>query len=221
MAVKLVNSAAVVAAHHFNPSVTSQVWLIDNEIVLRDEFTAGGAVYTDMFVQVPTRDFHLLIIPDNCQFTPAHHVERPQELIVNRVGRLVEILPHTPYKGVGVNFMWHFTPENDTVNAVCRQLFYHAESPLHRLFDVNDARFGCYLSRDSLGFRLKLNVQPVMIAMPDGQQSHLIQFAFNYNFDLAGRENSVAEIQQALNRWNEAREESSQIVNTAIGGHQL
>jgi hypothetical protein len=222
MALQLVNSAVVVAARHFNPSVTSQIWLIDNGIILREEFKSGsGAVFTDMFVQVPTDKFHLLIVPDNCQFTPAPNVERQQELISKRVGRLVEILPHTPYQAVGLNFWWHLVPENDTVDAVCRRLFFFAESPLHRLFDVDNARFGSYLSKDSLGGRLKVNVQPVMIPMPDGQVSHLIQFAFNYHFDVAGRQNPVAEIQQTLNRWNEAREESAHIVETTTGGQML
>ena len=174
-----------------------------------------------MFVQVPTPDFHLLIVPDHCQFTLSLRVERQQELIVERVGRLVTILPHTPYKGAGVNFIWHLALENDTVNALGRRLFYRAESPLHQMFDVNDARFGGHLSKDSLGFRLKLDVQPVTIATPDGQQSHLIQFAFNYHVDLADRKDPVAEIQRVLNPWNEARDESSHIVDAAIGGQIL
>lgn len=220
MALQLVSSAAVVAAHHFNPSVATQLWLVDNNIVLREEFV-GGAVFTDMFVQVPTRDFHLLIVPDNCQFTLLSHVQRQQELAVERVGRLVTILPHTPYKGVGINFVWHLVPENNTIDEVCRRLFYDAGNPLHRLFDVNGARFGCYLSKDSLGCRLKLNVQPVMIALPDKPQQHLIQFVFNYHLDLAGRENPVAEIGPMLNRWNEAHAESSHIVDVVTGGQTL
>jgi hypothetical protein len=217
MTLQLANSNVVIAAHHFNPSVTNQIWLVDNGIVLREEFETG-AVFTDMFVQVPTKNFHLLIVPDNCQFAPAPHVEKQQELIGERVGKLVSILPHTPFRAIGLNFVWHLIPENASIEVVSRHLFGVPGSPLHGLFDADNARFGGYLSKDSLGCRLRLDVKPIMVQTPDGQQVYLIQFAFNYHHDVAERPNAVAEIQQLLEQWNAAREESFRIVTTASGG---
>ena len=54
MSIKLASSSAVVAAQHFNPSITGQHWLIEHNILTPEE-SQVGSVFTDMFVQVPTR----------------------------------------------------------------------------------------------------------------------------------------------------------------------
>jgi hypothetical protein len=210
----------VIAAQHFNPSIAKQIWLVDNYIVHREEFKDDqeGVVFTDMFVQVPTRDFHLLIVPDNCQFTIPPHVERQQELILDRVGRIVSTLPHTPYKAIGLNFIWHLTPPRGTIAEASRKLFFSPNNLLHRLFDAPDARFGCYSSKESLGFRLKLDVKPMaVLSAENGKEKEAIQYAFNYHCDLTGSRNAVEEITSILGRWNEARDEAEEIVKTTVG----
>ena len=67
MALQLMASSAVVVAEHFNPSVTGQYWLVKNKIVSPEELRWGQCSPT-CNIQVPTRDFHLLVTPDNCQF---------------------------------------------------------------------------------------------------------------------------------------------------------
>lgn len=218
MTVRLVNSSAVVVAHHFNPSITSQIWLVDNGILLREEFESGS-VFTDMFAQAQTRRFHLLIVPDKCQITLAPEVGTQPELIVERIVKLVRTLPHTPYRAAGMNFVWHFVPDrqNGAIDALCRRLFYVSESPLHGFFDVENARFGGYLSKDSLGCRLNLDIKPILADAPKIGEPTLLEFAFNYHVDVAGHDDPVAEIEHVFMRWNEAREESCRVVQDATG----
>ncbi|MBN2579063.1 MAG: hypothetical protein JXB10_08740 [Pirellulales bacterium] len=216
MAIQLVSSSVVVAAQHFNPSVAGQHWLVTNNVVFLDEIQVGS-VFTDMFVQVSTRDFNLLIVPENCQIHIARHVdpEKQQKLISDRLGKIITLLPHTPYTGVGLNFIWHFFPDNETVEAACRRLFFSESMALHRLFNSIDARFGGYLSKNWKSFRLRLDIKPIMIALPDGQQNELIQLAFNYHRGILGRPEPWRDVVSTLEEWDATRDDSSSIVNTA------
>lgn len=209
MALNPVTSNVVIVAHHFNPTITDQIWLVENHVVQRDEFE-GGCLFTDVLVQVPTRNFHFFVVPEKCQFTPAVEVERQQDLISERLGALVRTLPHTPYQALGFNFVWHLTPENMSIERLSRHLFF-MDSPLHEWFNVENARFGTYLSKESLEFRLKLDVKPIFAEI-GGQRLDTIQFSFNYNRDFADDEDPVEAIIQSLNRWNDTREESSRVM---------
>ena len=56
-------SNAVIVAHQFNPSVVNQLWLVDNDIVARDDFQEG-CVFSDMVVNVNAKEFSLFISPE-------------------------------------------------------------------------------------------------------------------------------------------------------------
>jgi hypothetical protein len=141
MNLQLATANVVVLAHHFNPTITDQLWLSKNGIVTDGEMIPPF-VFSDMVTHVQTSDFHLLIVPDKCQFTPAPSAKAPQETILARVGALVKMLPHTPYKALGMNFVWHWIPDGVTSEQATRALFFVSERPLHKSFDVPGARFG-------------------------------------------------------------------------------
>lgn len=146
MPLQLVNANVVLVAHHFNPTITDQLWLTEHAIVMRDE-ASGPYVFTDMLVQVQTRNFHLLIVPDRCQMTPSPENENTQQLILARLGQLIKLLPHTPYRAVGLNFNWHFSGDNNNIEPLARARFFVPGSPLHELFNVDGSRFGGYMSK--------------------------------------------------------------------------
>ena len=149
MSLKLVGSNAVVVAHQFNPSVVSQLWLVRNGILEEEDFLPG-CVFTDVAVQVVSREFRLMVTPQQCQFTPNMSADQAQALVSDKLGTLVRRLPHTPYSGTGLNFTWHLIPDNAEVSAVSRDLFFRAGRPPFSEFDVEDARFGAYMSKQAL-----------------------------------------------------------------------
>lgn len=221
MALRLVNSSAVVVAQHFNPSVTGQYWLIQNKIVLPQELQVG-AIFSDMIVQVPTRDFHLLITQESCQFTfptPATDERRAEQqaLLKERLGTLVSLLPHTPYTAIGLNYVWHLFPDSETIGSKCRQFFFLPGKPLYTIFDQGDARFGSYMSMDWGGYRLRLDARPIICVLPDAPQTEVIQFVFNYHRNLAGTPNPSSGIIDALNQWNVTWKNSLSIMETILG----
>jgi hypothetical protein len=204
----LVNESIVVTANLFNVTVVQQVWLVDNQIVMREEFT-GPMLFTPGMVQVETPLFNLLAIPNQVQFTPLCAEEQKQQIILNRLGRFIELLPQTPYTAIGVNFAWHYRiPEGQTVAQVSRQAYFRLDMPGARLLDAPDARFGAYYSKDELGFRLKLSIAPVAVPRDGQPPEDVLQYAFNYHRDAT----RVPDLLDALNHWREAKEHSTMLV---------
>jgi hypothetical protein len=202
-----VGSVVVVAARQFNPSVITQLWLVRNGLLVDDDFLPG-CIFTDVIVQVRSRRFHMLIVPEQLQFVPAVPPEEEQGQIVDSLGRLVATLPHTPYTALGLNFAWHLRLGERNVSQVTRELFFQRGIPLFANFDREDAHFGGYLSKDYLGFRLKLDVKPVIV-QEEGRNENRVQFAFNFHADL-----TVADqIEDRLLRWNEVRQEAERIID--------
>ncbi|MEZ6099962.1 MAG: hypothetical protein R3E01_13420 [Pirellulaceae bacterium] len=210
---ELVNSNVVILAEQFNPSILSQIWLVKNDIFAEGDFKAGF-VFTEAITQVSTSECELLVVPPRAQFTLKCANDAQQELIVSKIGRLVNALPETPYRAVGFNLQWHLVPDDATVEELTRRLFFVNDNPVHEAFDAPDARFGSYLSKDSMGFRLKLSIQPVIVQRYEEPGQHAIAFSFNYHCPLDRDPNQVSKIQDLLSRWDDALRESTQILDT-------
>jgi len=211
MSLTLVGANAVIVAQQFNPSIISQLWLVRNGLMLEDDFRSG-CVFSDMVAHVHARQFKMLVVPEQCQFSPAVVRDDEQELVVDKVGTIARSLPHTPFRAIGLNFVWHLHPEGHDAQAISRELFFVNDRPLYQEFAAEDARFGAYMSKDALGGRLKLDVKPLTVQQ-EGQDEERIQFAFNLHRDVGHLEDPVASIEETLHRWSEARDESARIVH--------
>ena len=216
MTTDLAISNVVVAAHQFNPSIFKQLWLIKNGIVDEDDF-GDGCLFSDPVVNVQSARFGLLVIPPQLQFVPKVPPAEQEQLIVEKVGAVVQALPHTPYTAVGLNFSWHLRPEDGDIPALTRQLFHVPKKPLFRLFESEDSRFGGYFSRDILGCRLKLDIKPILLPPKEEEgKREVLQFAFNFHLDIPPDcEDAVTCIKRQLDHWNEARDEATQVVKEA------
>ena len=211
---RLVHANAVVVARQFNPTIFSQLWLLRNEFATEDDFQ-GESIFTPGFVQVRAEGYVLLVLPEQLQFSPLPMDGRHGEVVSDKVGKIVQRLPETPYVAVGLNFNWQVDIEDaDEFVAFSRALFFRT-NPLYAQFDQADARFGGYLSKEMFGGRLKLDMKPVPVGPPSERVERLL-FAFNIHKDV-GRDNSVQEIQQMVGRWNDALDQTSEIVASLEG----
>ena len=212
---ELAGSNVVITAHHFNPSIFSQLWLVRNEILGEDDF-ASGCLFSDQAANVESEQFGLLVVPPQMQFVPRLPPDQQGDLVSNKVGSIVRALPHTPYKAIGLNFLWHVEPEDADVSALTRKLFYDPDRTICQLFDVADARFGAYFSKDILGCRLKLDVKPITRETKD-EPRELVQFAFNFHLDLPQEANeTIVAIEGDLRIWDDARMETARIVEQTM-----
>lgn len=210
MSIELVDANVVVVARQFNPSVLSQLWLVRKGLVGEEDFREG-CIFTEALAQVNTDEFNLLVVPPRAQFSTHVDRQRQQQLIVHKMGGLVYALPETPYRAVGINLTWQMIPDAETISDLSRRLAFVRDSQVHRMFDSEDARFGAFLSRDSLGCRLLLSVKPEEIS----EGNEVLSFAFNYHRDIGQADDAPQVITEVLARWNEALEETSEIARAA------
>lgn len=207
-------STAVVVARRFNVTAARQNWLVKQGIIGENDLLEG-ALFSDTVVQAPTSRFLLLILPDQLQFVPTVQADEEQLIILEKLGKIIETLPHVPYKALGLNFSWLFRPSDGNSARVTREMFFVQDRPLFRIFSGQDAQFGGYLSKDHGEFRLKLNVTPSSLQQEAGEE-HCVRFAFNFHRDL--EEDASADILRCLARWDELRIEVGRIIQEVREG---
>lgn len=204
----------VITARQFNPSIISQYWLIKNNILAEEEFEAGS-IFSPVMVNVQSKECHILVLPEQLQFSPKIYPESEEHALINsKLGKIIKELPHTPFIAAGLNFSWHVYQKDAPTGVLDRTLFFRDDSPLYQAFNTEDARFGSYMSKDVIGCRLKLDIKPVIINL-QGITTERLQFAFNFHLQLT-EDNKVDDILYLLSKWNEAREISSTMVKSAI-----
>lgn len=204
-------ATVVVVANFFNPSVVSQLWLVRNGLLTDDELPANsGSIFSDTLVQVVTPRYTLLVTPDQLQFMPVGE-EGAKQLILDKLGLLVGLLPHTPFRALGLNFSWQFKPADGSGRNWMRRLFFRPDSLLYGEFDTPDAHFGGYLSRDVFGMRLKLDVRPLSIEKPDGCTDQVLQMLYNFHADIRAGDGGVATVHELLGRWDDSLAEARRL----------
>ena len=220
----LVNSSVVLVANQINLSIFTPIWFAKQQILREDEFTPGTLISPGV-VQIPTAGFNLLILPDRVQMLIVQDKFATASSELARVlGGVVRTLPHTPFKGVGLNFDFIAArPQSAAFSDWNRGLF---SAPC--LADLNElkepsARFGTYFSLNLLGMRLRVTVKPVATkpvtpdaVVPFQEEAEKIQAAFNFHKGFA-QQPSVEELLAAIGAWSASREQAVKIAHTMFG----
>lgn len=205
----------VVVAQNLNPSIFTQLWLVKQGIFSEDEFKQGS-FFTPAAVNILTDSANLLVVPDRLQLTFLKQ-ELQQEVAKKVIGTVVETLPHTPYTAIGFNFNWIIEPEDDKeFPATLRRLFLPDKNPLAGTFDSNDARFGIYMSKNTITMRLKLDIKPFIVTSPAIGKKEVLQLNFNFHKDVKGEDVKI--IIETLDKFTIAAEISKEIAGEVSKG---
>ena len=209
----LAGSNCTIVATSFNPSVFTQLWMADNQIIARDDFQAGG-VFTDIVVQAQAGRFAIVVLPQQLMLIPRTPEDAAQAIAAPPLQAIVQKVPHTPFVAVGLNFVWQTEPL-EAAGSTTRTLFA-PPSRLSTRFGASDARFGSYLSMDFDGSRLRLDVRPIRDLTAPGKER--IQCAFNVQRELAEKtpEQKVASISELVNQWDRLKEHTRELANIAM-----
>jgi len=191
----LVLGTAVVAANQFNPSVISQLWLVRHGLAGEDDF-GPTCIFSPEFVQLGTTTFNLTCTPLQLQVAPVGDTSLWGKVLKDVLGKMLALLPHTPFTAIGLNFHWQVRLDPSTAGETTRRLFA-GRSAVYRPFETSDSRFGAYLSKDHDGMRLKLDIKPT--SMDGGEAIHLA-----FNFHRAVADHSIEDMRDALSKWDGA-----------------
>jgi len=183
MAIENAFAGIVLTAQSFNPSIFTETWLDKNGIVAASRLE-GIRVFSPEVAQFQTKECQILVIPPKMQIRfQVHGVEGDFGLQRNIAIRTIELLPHTPYQALGLNFDFFVScPDEENFNAYDRALLGTGDYQLLQEFSSADAKFGRYFSKDHGAARLKLDIKPVK---GGPQNKDLLQFSFNFHHDVA------------------------------------
>lgn len=210
MSCELVGASTVILAENFNPSILTQHWLIAKGIVAEEDF-APDCVFVPGLTVARTRQFSFVAAPDRLQLALNEpDAEEAADTVRATIYQIVNLLPETPYRALGLNFEWRCP-----MDSLGPRFFWHADSTLYEEFDAPDARFGAYLSKDTLGLRLKLDVKPTKSGASEGSEHYLFQF--NFHRDIHSDEDRSGVIRQGLDQWAAARDLSRNIMQRVQG----
>lgn len=210
MGTQFVGANAVIVASHFNPSVISQLWLVRQGLVRESDFEAN-CIFSELLAQVRTTSFQMVVVPEQLQFSPSDAGEEGYRTVNEKLGAIVRLLPHTPFRAAGLNFVWHVLPDGIGVAEFSRRLFFREDVDLFRHFSAETSQFGSYLSKDFRESHLRLDIKPI-VAQETGENP--LQFSFNYHRDVSGSEEPVLLIRSLLGRWREAKQEALDIMDS-------
>lgn len=202
----------VITAQSFNPSIFTETWLDRND-VLSAESLEGMRIFSPDVAQFQTSKVRVQIIPPKMQVSFRIHGDSGDFDVQRKIAiRTVELLPHTPYQALGLNFDFYVLPPEDqdflTYN---RSLLGNGDYQLLKEFSAADARFGRYFSKNYGDARLRLDIKPVT-GGPDHRD--LIQFSFNFHFnvdslDLLERSQKLLSY---MDNWDSLKEYSVRLV---------
>jgi hypothetical protein len=205
--ITLNDSNIVLIAKNLNPSIFSQLWLVKQGIIFENEFKQGS-FFTPPAVNILTEVFSLLVVPERLQLAFFKH-EHEWEIAKRVIGVVVESLPHTPYTAIGFNFNWSIEPGNEKeFPSNLKRLFLSGKNPLAKDFDVDDARFGIYMSKNIIDMRLKLDIKPVIMTSPVNKE--FLQLNFNFHKDV--KDDAVRIIIETLSNFTIAADMSKEMV---------
>ena len=203
----------VVVAQNFNPSIFDRHWFIKNGILSEEDFLKGG-MFTPSLSQVYSEAFDIMVLPDRLQFGPKVPSEEIALLTVDTVGKIVKLLPHTPFSAAGFNIIWRLQPKDEELGEISRNMFFKDGIEPFLSFDASDARFGSYMSKNIFGCRLKLDVKPMNISrITRGSETkiEILNFGFNFHKKLES-DDRIEEIIAHLNRMDEAIDFAKQLM---------
>jgi hypothetical protein len=212
-----VNSNVVITSTALSPSMFSQIFFVKNNVIAENEFLEGS-IFSDQFCQVSTKEFHFISFQGaNMQFSLRLGSDVGGQFVADKLMSIVRGLGPIRFAAVGINFGWLEGADEPAVNAIGRRLFFNRGQIPYTHFDGPDARFGAYMSKDFLGTRLKLDMQPVIALLPPAHPAHKFSFAFNFHKEL-GADNSADSIGELLSRWDELKQYSLTIVADCLKG---
>ena len=202
----------VITAQTFNPSIFTEAWLTQNDVVPADVLS-GLRVVSPELAQFQTSNLQVLVIPPKMQITfgihdDGVHPEVPQQI----AQRTVELLPHTPYQAIGLNFDFFVAqPSGQDFDDYDRALLGDGSNELLVEFSSPDAKFGRYFSKNHGEARLKLDIKPVQ-AGPE--KKDLLKFSFNFHGEVSqlSREDRISKLTRLIGEWGPLRQYAQHLV---------
>lgn len=216
MAVELTNSSVVIAAHDVNVSIFRLGWLREN--ILTQAELSGDVVFVHGMVRIHAERFELLILPDRIQMRTPLGDDQAQGDLLRVLGGIANILPHTPFTAVGLNYEFDISSSSQECFGEWNGTEFGSifARKLADQAGTESARFGSYASFELESAKVRIEIKPTQ--SEEGNQERM-QAKFNFHHELTISSTSQ-DARRAIERWEELRNLSLSLVRSACNGDQ-
>lgn len=174
----------VVLAERHNPAIVSKEWLAANKIIAEE---AINFTHAPVFSLCESANFVIVVQEERLQIIAKNPEEGTLRELPRIVDRYLRKLPETPYRAVGINFLWAERSDDESeLQLISRRLFAAAPDVFAHVTGSNDYTVGGILRWSQSGLAVRLVVER---KVDDGA---LLDLNFNYHQDIAGSHEACA-----------------------------
>jgi hypothetical protein len=187
------NASIIVLASNYNPSIVSKDWLYKNKV-----FTGkvSNFVHTPVLSLIENEDFSFIVDEQRLQVMVKKVIPENFELAGEIIGRFTNILPETPYKGLGINYQYSLPEEKNNLGVI----FTTNNDKANDIF-ASQYKLGTVVIFFFEGFMVNFSASP---SLTDDK----IRLKFNFHSDLSGAD----QIKEKLALQNATLEKAESIV---------
>jgi len=179
MKIRLGRADIVILADAHNPSIVSPMWLKEKELIVEEP---KQFIHTPDFSLFESESFLLVVDRQRLQITAKKQDPDSLEKLANVGKKYIELLPHIPYRALGLNFVWFAEMDEDgylpKINVIIDSI-----NDLSSILPEHEIDYGCIIYASKKPYLLKLTINP--------QGGNAIVFNFNYHHEVKGLEIDV------------------------------
>jgi len=174
MGMRFISADMVLLAAGHNPALVSPEWLKERGLV---EEEPNQFVHTSQFSLFDSDTISLLIDNQRLHVTSKRGDVAALERLATIGVEYVHLLPHLPYRAIGLNFRWVV---ESTVDEPIPSISTKVEESgdLAAVFPEHEIRCGALLHARKDPYVLKLTIEP--------QDNDALVYSFNYHHDVSG-----------------------------------
>lgn len=156
MTIKLVKASIIIIAEAHNPSIISPDWLKGNNIISEDP---KQFIHTPDFSVFETAIINIVLDRQRLQITLKKLNNKNLQYIMNIAKNYVKLLPHIPYKQLGINFDWLIEKFDEEKLPQIKPKIGSITS-LDKIIDGDELAFGLKIIAKNNPYTLKLTIDP-------------------------------------------------------------
>jgi len=185
----------VITASNFNPSIISKDWLYKNNIFVE---TLTDFINTPVFSSSDTNEFQMIVTEDRLQLTLKRVTQANMTAALDKLNKIVDLLPHTPYKAIGYNFGYMFSKDECNIEFLFSPNREHIAKLMSKEYEI-----GANILFPFEGFIVTFSVSPIVKEKRDRE------LRFNYHSSIS----SSVEIKDRLDKQGKVLEKTASVVD--------